>query len=213
MAELKGKVLGKLAMVSALLVAAWHVAMLVIGGATFPGYDHVSQFISELGANGAPHSFEVSWYGFAPIGVLMIVFAVCAWLAAPRSILFGLGLLGIVLYAVGYLGTAAYPCDYGCRPEDPTPTHEMHLMFGLVSYLFVPLFLVLLALAVRKWPKAGWLFALGVIGAIASLGGLMTFDPDSPFVGLSQRLIEASVIGWIVACGLYLGLQKRTAAP
>lgn len=213
MAELKGKVLGKLAMVSALLVAAWHVAMLVIGGANFPGYDHVSQFISELGATGAPHSFEVSWYGFAPIGVLMIVFAVCAWLAAPRSILFVLGLLGIVVYAVGYVGTAAYPCDYGCRPENPTPTHEMHLLFGLGSYLFVPLFLVFLALAVRKWPKAGWLFALGVIGAIASLGGLVTFDPESPFVGFSQRVIEASVIGWIVACGLYLGLQKRTAAP
>ncbi len=213
MAVLKGIALEKLAMVSALLVAAWHVAMLVIGGATFAGYDHMSQFISEMGATGAPHSFAVSWYGFAPIGVLMGAFATFAWLAAPRSVLFTLGLIGIFIYAVGYVGTAAYPCDYGCRPENPTVTHQIHLLFGLVSYLVAPLMLLLLGLAVRKWPKAGWLFMVGIIGAIGSFAGLMTFDPESPFVGLSQRVIEASVIGWIVACGLYLGLQKRTAAP
>lgn len=205
--------LAKLAMVSALLVAAWHVAMLVIGGATFPGYDHMSQFISEMGATGAPHSFEVSWYGFAPIGILIAAFAIFAWRAAPRSILFTLGLIGIFMYAVGYVGTAVYPCDYGCRPENPTATHQMHLLFGLVSYLFAPVMLLLLGLAVRKWPKAGWLSVVGFIGAIGAFGGLMTFDPASPFIGLSQRVIEASVIGWIVACGLYLGLQKRTAAP
>jgi hypothetical protein len=200
-------------MVSALLVAAWHVAMLLIGGATFPDYDHLSQFISEMGATGAPYSFEVSWYGFAPIGVFMGAFAIFAWLAAPRSVLFTLGLAGIFAFAVGYVGTAVYPCDYGCRPENPTATHQMHLLFGLVSYLFAPLMLLLLGLAVRKWPKAGWLFVVGIVGAIASLAGLMTFDPDSPLVGLSQRVLEASVLTWIVACGLYLGLQKRTAAP
>ncbi len=205
--------LGKFAMVSALLVAAWHVAMLVIGGATFPGYDHVSQFISELGASGAPRGFEVSWYGFAPIGALMIAFAASAWLAAPRSVLSTLGFIGIFLYAVGYLGTAVFPCDYGCRPEQPSVTHQMHLLFGLPGYLFAPLILLLLAFATRRWPNAGWLFVLGIVAAIGALGGLITFDESSPLVGLSQRVIEASVIGWIVACGLYLGLQKKTAAP
>jgi len=213
MAGLKGDVLAKLAMVSALLVAAWHIAMLVIGGATFPGYDHVRQFISEMGATGAPYGFEVSWFGFAPIGVLMAAFAILAWLAAPRSVLFTLGSIGIFAYAVGYVGTAVYPCDYGCRPENPTATHQLHLLFGLVSYLFAPLMLLLLALAVRKWPNAAWLFVVGVVAAIGALGGLLTFDPSSPFVGLSQLSIEASVIAWIVACGFYLGLQKRTAAP
>jgi len=135
MAELKGNVLGKVAMIAALLAAAWEVAMLAIGGATFPGYNHLSQFISELGATGAPRGFEVSWYGFVPIGILMIAFSISAWLAAPRSVLATLGFVGIFLYAVGFIGT--------------------------------------------------------------------------PLVGLSQRVIEASVIGWIVACGIYLGTRPR----
>jgi hypothetical protein len=198
-------------MMSALLAAAWHVAMLVIGGATFPGYDHVGQFISELGATGAPRGFEMSWYGFLPIGVFMIAFAVFTWLAAPRSVLLALGLIGIFLYAVGYLGTAVFPCDYGCRPEQPSFAHQMHLLFGLGSYLFAPLMLALLALAVRKWPNAGWLFVIGIVTAVGALGGLMTFDESSPYVGLSQRVIEVSVIGWVLACGLYLGLQPRTS--
>jgi hypothetical protein len=141
----------------------------------------------------------------------MIAFAIFAWLAAPRSMLFTLGLIGIFLYAVGYLGTAAFPCDYGCRPEQPSFAHQMHLLFGLGSYLFAPLMLALLALAVRKWPNAGWLFVIGIVTAVGALGGLMTFDESSPYVGLSQRVIEVSVIGWVLACGLYLGLQPRTS--
>jgi hypothetical protein len=71
--------------------------------------------------------------------------------------------------------------------------------------------LTLLAFAVRKWPNAGWLFVIGIVAAVGALGGLITFDESSPYVGLSQRVIEVSVIGWVLACGLYLGLQQRSS--
>jgi len=209
MAEHVGVIVGKLVMASALLCAGWLLAMVLIGGATFPGYDHASQYISELGATGAPRGFEVSWYGFLPVGVLMIAFAVFAWLSAPRSVLSTLGFFGIVLYAIGYVGSAFFPCDYGCRPEEPSFSQQMHLLVGFVGYMFAPLTMTLLTIAVLKWPKAGWLVALGVVAAIGSFLGLVTMAPDSPLVGVSQRVLEASVTGWVVACGLYLGLRPR----
>lgn len=202
----------KLAMLSALTAATWLLAMVVIGGASFPGYDHFSHFISELGATGAPYGSEVSWYGFLPVGVLVIVFAVSAWIAAPRSVLGGLGFAGILLFAAGYVSSAFFPCDFGCRPKEPSLSQQMHLLFGLAGYVLAPVTLLFLGLAARSWPGAIWLSSLGFLSAAGALGGLVTMDEASPYAGLSQRVLEASVMGWVVACGLHLGRRPAGQA-
>lgn len=201
--------MGKLAMFSALIGALWLLTMVVVGGATFPRYDHAAQYISELGANGAPYGFEVSWYGFLPVGLLVIAFALAAWRAAPVSLLATFGWVGVLLFAVGYVGSAFFRCDYGCRPEEPSASQAMHLLLGFAGYLFAPLTLLVLGLAARKWPNAHWLSVLGFVAAGGSLIGLVTMAPDSPYVGVSQRVLETSVMGWVVACGIYLGHQSR----
>ena len=45
-----------LALITGLLGALAVVLLTVVGGAHFPNYSHASQFISELGADGAPHA-------------------------------------------------------------------------------------------------------------------------------------------------------------
>jgi hypothetical protein len=205
---------GKLAMLCAVLGALWLLAMVSIGGAAFEGYDHVSQYISELGAMGAPHGWQVSWLGFLPVGVLICGFALFAWRAAPRSTVATLGFLGVVLFAIGYIGAAFFPCDYGCRPDTPSFSQAMHELIGLGGYLFAPLTLLLLALAARGWPGAGWLSLLGFVAAAGALIGLVgLLDVDSAYLGLAQRVLEVSMLSWIVACAIYLGRQKKTAAP
>lgn len=201
---------GKLAMVTAVLGAAWLVAMVLIGAAGFEGYDHVSQYISELGATGAPQGWAVSWLGFLPIGIVICAFSMFAWHAAPRSVLAALGFVGVFLFAIGYVGSAFFPCDYGCRPDDPSFSQVMHELVGLAGYLLAPITLLLLGIAAWRWPRAQWLSIFAFItaaGALVGVGGLM--DPNSPTVGLYQRVLEASMVGWIVACGLYLGLRPR----
>lgn len=205
---------GKLAMITGVLGAAWLVAMVLIGGAAWDGYDHVGQYLSELGAAGAPHGRHVSWLGFLPVGLLICAFAFVAYLAAPRSVLSALGFVGVFLFSIGYVGSAFFPCDFGCRPDTPTFSQVMHELVGLPGYLLAPLTLLLLGLAAWKWPSARWLAILGfgaAAGALVGFGGLM--DPESPTAGLYQRVLEASMLSWIVGCGLYLGLQKRTATP
>ncbi len=204
--------MNKLALTTGVLGALWVLALTLIGGATFPGYDHAGQFISELGATGAPHGWKVSWLGFLPAGILVCAFALFGWLAAPRSVLSTLGFVGIFLFAIGYVGSTFFPCDFGCRPENPSFSQVMHELVGLAGYLFAPLTLLLLGLSARKWPGAGWLAILGYITAVTALAGLVKLDPSFAHVGVAQRVLEASVLGWIVACAIYLG-QRKTAAP
>jgi hypothetical membrane protein len=201
--------MGKLAMFTGVLGALWLLAMVIVGGATYPGYDHASQFISELGATGAPQGWTVSYAGFLPVGVLICAFAVFAWIAAPRSLLATLGFIGIFLFAIGYVGATFFRCDFECRPEDPSVSQMLHNTFGLIGYLFAPLTLLLLGLAARKWPNGAGIAIIAFVAATVLLCAWLTLSPDSPYVGVSQRVLEASMLSWVVACGLYLGRHSR----
>ena len=44
----------------------WFTATIVIGGLFYPDYNHISQFISELGATGSPYGNYVNYLGFLP---------------------------------------------------------------------------------------------------------------------------------------------------
>lgn len=130
------------------------LVLIVAGGAAWPGYSHVSQFISELGATGAPQARLVNLGGFLPVGVLLTLFAVLSAFLAPRSGPRVAGFLLLALFAVGYLGAAFFPCDVGCRPATPSFSQMMHNLAGLAGYLGAPIGLILLGVAARGWPGA-----------------------------------------------------------
>ena len=190
-----------------LLGAAWVVALTVVGGATYPGYDHATQYISELGANGAPHAAAVNFLGFLPSGVLLTAFAVLSWRALPRSTAATLGAVGLALYSVGYLAAVAFPCDFGCRPAEPSASQALHNLFGLAGYLFAPATLFALGLAARRWRDGAHLSWLGRVAAVPALVGLLALEAE--YAGAAQRLLEGSVLVWVTACALYLGRRAH----
>jgi len=77
--------------------------LVALAGAYTPGYNHTSQYISELGAFGAQHELWVRYFGFVPAGVLLLLFCGMAFAVLNRSVALVLGLLGLALFASGYL--------------------------------------------------------------------------------------------------------------
>jgi hypothetical protein len=187
--------------------------MVVVAGALTPGYSHVSQFISELGARGAPYEWPVRVLGFLPAGVLLLAFCWLANRSLPRSTLATLALLGLALYAAGYLVAAAFPCDPGCRPDRPSVSQSVHNAAGVLGYVFAPASLLALGRTARRWPNAGWLSVFAYAAAGFALLGLLTLSPGSPAAGLSQRLLEIAVLGWVALCGRYLGRRREHDSP
>jgi hypothetical membrane protein len=197
---------------SACLGALAVVLLTVIGGAGFPNYSHASQFISELGADGAPHAGLINYGGFLPAGLLLCTFALLAWRALPRSVGTALGMVGIFLFGFGYLVAVVYPCEAGCRPAAPNLSQTIHNALGLAGYLVAPFALAVLGWKARSWPGAAVLSWMGIGGAILAFIGLSYLSPEFAYVGIAQRVLEASVLSWIVACGFYLdGRRARTA--
>jgi hypothetical membrane protein len=195
------RIAGSLGIVSALMGLAFPIYFAALD----PSYDSARNFISELGAAGAPNAALVNWYGFLPTGIVQCGFALFAWLALPRSSFTTLGLLGIFFFAIGYVGAAFFPCDAGCRPEDPSFSQTMHNLTGLLGYLGAPLFMAILAFASSRWPNGSWLAVIAGVGALGSAYGLSgLFDEASGLAGQAQRILEFSVLAWILAAGCYL---------
>lgn len=123
--------------------------MTVVAGALTPGYSHTAHYISELGARGAAQEWLFRLGGFALSGALLLAFCALALRALPRSRNTTLGLLGLAVYAAGYLVAAAFPCDLGCRPATPSASQLIHDAGGGIGYLLAPAFLLALARAAR----------------------------------------------------------------
>jgi hypothetical protein len=199
----------RLALITGSLGALVVVVLTVVGGANFPNYSHASQFISELGADGAPNAHLINLAGFLPAGVLITSFAFFAWRSLPRSGATTFGMVGLAFFALGYLVAAFFPCEGDCRPVEPALSQAIHNLFGLAGYLFAPLSLGLLGWQARRWPKGMHLSGLGFIGSGFALLGLLFLSPDFKYVGIAQRILEGSVLTWIMVCALYLAHPRE----
>lgn len=206
------RVAGTLLVLSSLGCFAVVTVFAIWAAALTPGYSHVSQFISELGARGAPYEMSVRLAGFLPAGLLLLAFSVLAFRAIPRSRSVSLSLFGLAVYAAGYLVAAAYPCDAGCRPTEPSTSQLIHNAGGSAGYLVAPLFLFALARATRAWPGAARLAVTGYAASAVALLALLTLSPDSEYAGLSQRALEFAVLGWVSMLGIYAAKHDKSDA-
>lgn len=194
---------------AAVLGAGLLLIAIVAGAAAWPGYSHVDDFISELGATGSPHGRLVNLGGFLPVGICLTLFAALAARVAPRSRLRLFGFAGLALFTLSYATIAFFPCDLGCPPASPSLSQTVHNFAGLLGYLGAPIGLVLLAFAARRWPGAALLFPLGLVCAAIAAAGFVLMLVETPVGGVVQRLLEGAIVVWILACAFTL----RRGAP
>jgi hypothetical protein len=202
---LKNKIVLTTAILGTLLV----FLLTILGGANFPNYNHATQFISELGAFGAPNARLINLGGFLPAGLLISAFTFFAWQSLPRTKATTLGMFGLTLFAIGYIAAAFFPCEPGCRPAESSLSQGLHDLLGLAGYFTAPLTLFLLGREARKWPMGMSLSTLGFIGSGLSLLGLLGMLSEFSYVGLAQRVLEVSVLTWIVACAFYINKADK----
>ncbi len=133
------KPLDRLLLASGLLIPLWLLAGVWLTAQAYPGYDHLQQAMSQLGAVGAPTH---SWSPLANNFPLAALFALFAWGLARRWRGSKLALLSaalVLLHGVGSLGTGWFPCDQGCAPAQPSISQQLHNLFGLLMFLSLTL--------------------------------------------------------------------------
>lgn len=193
----------RLASSSACLSAALALATPLLGAAARPGYSHCAQFISELGERGAPNASWVNLAGFLPIGVLVVVFAALASIAAEGW----RARAGLLLFSgVGwaYVIAAFFPCDPGC-PSPGSATQQIHSSGALLEYVGGGVGLWLASSArirgVALAPR--WLALLAGTIALVAFAGMLA-PQLSPQRGFVQRVAEFALFAWLAVAGASL---------
>jgi hypothetical membrane protein len=184
------------------------IALPFVFGAMFPGYSHVRDYISELGAAGAPQASAVNLFTFLPTGLLLIVATFSLKGVLPRGSAVTAGLALVSLTGLSYVGAAFAPCDTGC-PAAGSSRQALHNLFGLAGYLGAGVGLCLVGVSAGLRTVGRLAIAAGTV-AIAGLV-VMGVPEAEPWRGLAQRIVEGAIIGWMVlaAFGPEIGERER----
>ncbi|RZJ28911.1 MAG: DUF998 domain-containing protein [Brevundimonas sp.] len=200
----------------ALALACALLSLLILGGATlaasltYPGYDHVRQFISELGATGALTGPYVS-LAFIVSGALLTAFWLLCAVLYPRTPLFILGFLLSALNGLGLMFGGVFPCDFECEMGDASRSGVLHELLGGIGYLAGVAGVILIGLAARGRPGLRGLFALSLICGIPAACVVWLVHPGFAWMGLAQRILETAFAVWAVAVALTLRRLPETA--
>ena len=174
-----------------------HVPPLVFGALT-PGYSAMANYISELGAAGAPYSALVSLGTFLPAGVSFVLTCVALQAHVPTRRARA-ALMLVALVGVSWIVAAFAPCDAGC-PAEGSGLQAVHNLAGLVGYVWGGVGFLLLGAALRP-AGASWRYvaATAGCGVLLVVGLVAMTAPELTAVrGLVQRVMELAAGSWIL---------------
>ncbi len=191
------------------------VLMAIVGGLLIEGYNPVSQLISESYAIDTRYGGYLRAIGYIPSGILIALFCFKAASYFRDYKLSRVSILGIGLfYGLGTVIVAIFPCDSGCNTDllNPSISQLIHNLMGFLTYLFVPVCILLAGIGTNK---SGHLKKFSkqslILGFVSfALVGLLIGAGDSDYLGLIQRLIEATFVFWVFSCAFTLRSKRQT---
>ncbi|HTF95348.1 MAG TPA: DUF998 domain-containing protein [Cellvibrio sp.] len=181
--------LKKLSLYSGIIIPVWLFIGVAIAGTMNPGYSHIEQAMSELGARGSATHFLSPVINNFPLGILFITFGLHLISVFKSRLAIASGVM-VVIHGIGSISAGYFSCDISCQPESPSNSQVMHNLSGLIMFVSLTI--------------AGWLW---VYLGKRQLGS----TPFSWFtlVCMTIALGAALMLPHAVESGHYFGLYQR----
>ena len=202
----------KYALLSGMLIPVWLFCGVLIAGSLYPGYSHVDQAMSELGALEAPtHQLSPIINNF-PLGVLFLLFggAVVGLFSGARLAQFS-GLL-LMLHGLASISAGLFSCDPGCNPVEPSRDQMLHNLSGLVMFASLTLANFLwVYLARKRLGSAGfsWFSLACLIVSLAVMPMMAAAVESGEAFGLYQRINYGVAVIWLGTLAWMLTRMQR----
>jgi hypothetical membrane protein len=192
-------------------------AVIVIAGELRPGFDHVAQYISELGERGSSNAAFMRYAGFVASGALHVAYAAAFYAAlrrlSERRFLVLLVAALIALNGLGRIGAGLFACEPGCLAPAVTE-QRLHSLAATIAFLAIAAAALLGGLLFRDTRGLRGLAPYSVATGIAGLlfMGLMMSAGDVGRVGLHERLASGVLSLWVLMTALRLASSERQTA-
>lgn len=118
----------------------------IVGGLLIENYRETSQYISETYAIDTEYGLMLRLFGHIPSGILFTIFSFLGYKYFPSSNLTKIGFYSFgLLYGIGTIVVAIFPCDSGCNKEfiDPSISQVIHNLMALLIYIYLYLLILL----------------------------------------------------------------------
>ena len=191
----------------------------IIGGFLIEDYNLISQWISESDASDTKYGLALRIFGYIPSGFLIAIFCFVGFKKFQPSKLTKVGFYGLgVFYGIATIITGIFPCDVDCNKNfiDPSISQIIHNLAALLTYIFVPISVMIVGLGLRQSPSHNRLSVIAITcGIVSSLFiSLLLSDLSSQYVGLLQRIIESIFLIWIITCAIEIkNMTTKNGSP
>jgi hypothetical membrane protein len=170
--------------------------ILITLGFLQPRYNHVTQYISELGAVDAPYALIMNTAGFPLLGLLIIAFA----FALDRGVKNGngskIGPILIVISGGGFVLAGIFPCDPGCVTISIIGIIHGYMCFiAQFALIFAPLFMFHRLARDNRW-RNYHIYSLTIAGIALFLAILYKLNDFGDLVGVLQRVSFGVPLLW-----------------
>lgn len=178
------------------------------------GYNHMHQFISELGATGTANAQLMNFAGFIPSGILIAVFGISLLMVLKKQKYAAIGSASIIFFGLGILVDGFFSCDAGC-PEAGSMENMIHNAVAPIAFLAAIVGTGLLGFSFKRTPAFYSLWKYSIFTcfiSFVSLLALLASLESRMFTGLWQRLLLLSIFLWCGIVGLRifkLGNNKK----
>jgi hypothetical membrane protein len=193
----------RLGLACGLIAPLLWAAAIILAGELRPGFDHVSQYISELGERGSSTELFMRFGGFVGSGILIVAYA--AAFHATLARITGrpwLTLLVAALVAVdgiGRIGAGIFPCEPGCAAPEVL-SQRLHGLSATIAFLAISAAALLGTLLFRRdarlRPLSAYSFASGCAGLIF-LALMSASEATHVNTGLLERLASGVLTLWM----------------
>lgn len=193
-----------LSILTAVLLLAAGAGLPIALGMMWPDYSWTANYLSELGASGAPHGFWMTYAGFLPVSILWTFSIVLLYLRSAKSSTLLAGVCLLLGTSISYFGAVFFRCDLGC-PIEGSESQLMHNLLGVIGYLAAPPALILIGLHFSRTGQkllGGLTFLTAALCVVGFLG--MAAPENATMKGLFQRMADFSMFGWVAAVALLL---------
>ena len=185
-----GSKFNKYLMLSGTATPVIFVLSLLLLGYLFPGYDHVRDYISELGAVDSPIRNTANFFAFFPMGLFLTLFSIGLYrVIGKRGIYAKIGSIFLILSGVFLTSIGFFPCDSGCYNFSTIGlVHKFTSIISLYLGGIALFFFALHALRGRTFPRK-WSISFFSVGITAGVLGYTSSQLENTvYGGLVQRL-------------------------
>ena len=190
-----------------------YAIVLTVLGSLWPGYNPISQYMSELGAIDAPHAIVMNVLGFQLLGIFMTGYGFGLYRGVSKGWDSKIGVALIVIAGVDMVLVGFFPCDPGC--VNVSSTGIAHAITAKIASIAMTLGMLVVSLRLRKdslW-RSYWVFTLAIAAVTIFLSPLPMFPILSPWAGLLQRLGIGLALFWMEVMSIkLLRLPTRSSA-